>query len=498
LETMTPGLLYTITVGQGEAGIHQVCGNTYQTTPGAQISFHAWTFIPCLLTFEAFNTTSGTAISELTSSPNYPNNPRETKFISGFNSRLGYPDDSHEFYGGRMWGYIVPPYTGDFVFYLSSDDAGRLNMNTNSVNSEDPAGAVMILEETACCHAFGDLGTPVTKTVSPVVHLNMGQHYYVEGLWKEGGGGDYLQIAAAPPGLTPAQANALSPIGPEFLGTIANPDAVPVLPVAGSRPLGSMTDRGFDLHLVQVTTNIDNLLSIAELLLAGGGGPNVALAPYFYETSNINYSVEVSSYGSIPNDRPFPGIPGLSNSTDNIVMEALTYVELAQGYHCMIVNSDDGFRLTPATCVGDPNNALVLGSFDGGRGATDSPFLFYVPAAGLYPMRLIWEQGGGGANVEWVDIQPANVLVTGSARVAVNGNNNIKAFAPGMNRLSIARVGNNVVVSWGANGLCAGYRLQGATALANPSSATVWNNIAGSSPVTVSPGAYNFFRLISP
>jgi len=230
-------------------------------------------------------------------------------------------------------------------------------------------------------------------------------------------------------------------------------------------------------------------------------GPNVAKAPQFVvEPGIINYSIETSSYGSIPNDAPFPGIPGTTASTDNIAMEALAYVQLTAGYHCMIVNSDDGFRVTPARCAADPNNAIVLGQFDGGRGASDTPFLFHVNEDGLYPIRLVWEQGGGGANVELVDIQPANFAVNGTARVAVNGNNNIMAFRPS-GLFTAVRVGNNLHVTWPSAGLCQPvWRLQSTPVLGNPSSSTVWTDVPGASPkdIPIGPTGNLFLRLISP
>jgi hypothetical protein len=398
-----------------------------------------------------------------------------------------------------MEGFIVPPISGDFIFYLGSDDNSKLFMNTNAVNSEDPAGAQMLMEETGCCAA-------VATHPSPVITLTAGQRYYVNGLWKEGVGGDYM-IVVAKLAADPTDPNALPALGPEYIGTYVNPDIlstiVPTLPTSGMRAIGSMTQRGFDLHLVQVATPIANSIAVAEQLLAGvypsAGSPaaNVGRVPLTSESGIINYSIEVSSYGSIPSDAPFPGIPGTTGSTDNMAMEALTFVELHKGLHCMIVNSDDDFRVSPAECVTDPNNSITLGVFDspGGRGATDSPFVFNVPQDGLYPMRLVWQQGAGGANVEWVDIQPGGY----PSRFAVNANDTIKAFAPGKNRISFTVSGGNLIISWGAKGPCPAYRLQGTAVLANPSSATIWNNIPGASPVSVPIGGGNqFFRLISP
>jgi len=513
VEPLTPGLLYTVTVGTDFGDPYDRC--FVNLVPiGSTISFHAWAEIPCTLTFQTYGQPgtaggiAGNLVTDLTSNPLYPDHPRETLLIHRFGSREGYPDDSHEAYGGRMWGYIIPPITGNFTFYLMSDDGGQLLMNTNNVgDSRDPAGAVSMTLETGCCNPFA------AHTTASVT-LNAGQRYYVAGLWKEGGGGDHLEIAAK---LTadPTDPNTLPTIPPEYLATLvdidANPNLIPTLPTAHMIPSGSYDantlPRGFDAHIVQVGTNIDNLLSIAEELLAGLGGQNLATVSDFIETGVVNYSVENNtSYGSIPNDKPFPGIPGTgSQPTDNIAMEVLTWVELAPGYHCMIVNSDDGFRVTAAMCAADPNNSIVLGQFDGGRGATDTTFVFNAPAAGLYPMRLIWEQGGGGGNVEWVKINPGSVQFTGSARVAVNDNGQFtggvaRAFRlSGRSSLAISPGTGGANLSWNPGLAPCAFRLQGTAVLANPSSATVWTDIAGSGTAFVpNASGLQFFRLINP
>ena len=65
----------------------------------------------------------------------------------------------------------------------------------------------------------------------------------------------------------------------------------------------------------------------------------------------------------------------------------------------MIFNSDDGFRVTLGH---EPSaDAIQLGVFNGGRGAADTIVGFAVVKAGVYPVRAIWYEGGGGANLEW-------------------------------------------------------------------------------------------------
>lgn len=90
-------------------------------------------------------------------------------------------------------------------------------------------------------------------------------------------------------------------------------------------------------------------------------------------------------------------IPAVSGEVNNVATLVTTYLDLPAGYYRMGVNSDDGFRVS----VGQGAGGQTLGSFDGGRGATDSMFDFAVSEAGVYPFRVLWFEGGGGASCDW-------------------------------------------------------------------------------------------------
>jgi hypothetical protein len=196
------------------AGVRDLAGNL--TDPAANsASFRA--FVPScgFLRFEAYNTGGGVAVSDLLNHPTFPNNPRETLYMTAFDTRTVYPDDSHENYGARVTGFFVPPVSGNYIFYLRSDDASRLYLNPTGL---DPAGKILLTEETGCCQAFA-------AHASAPQALTAGQMYYIEGLLKEGGGGDYLQVATKLD-TDPTPPNALRPIGGGSLGVFANPTDV--------------------------------------------------------------------------------------------------------------------------------------------------------------------------------------------------------------------------------------------------------------------------------
>ena len=67
-----------------------------------------------------------------------------------------------------------------------------------------------------------------------------------------------------------------------------------------------------------------------------------------------------------------------------------------------------------------------IGVFDGGRGASDSIFDILVTKAGLYPFRVLWFEGGGGANIEIFSLVDGEKVLINDPDVE----GAIKAFIP--------------------------------------------------------------------
>jgi hypothetical protein len=144
--------------------------------------------------------------------PKYPDKPDETAWLSSFDSRVTYANDSHEGYGGRISGLLIPVESGQFELFIRSDDASQLFLSTD----DNPANATQIAEETGCCGAFEESGA--TETSAPI-NLVAGKRYYIQALWKEGTGGDFCQVAWRKVGdATPS--SALRPISGSVLGSL--------------------------------------------------------------------------------------------------------------------------------------------------------------------------------------------------------------------------------------------------------------------------------------
>ena len=198
---LLPGTLYTMNV----VDVRDLAGNPMV----AEVLFPFTTWVPSEcggVLFETFDTSAasggidGSVITMLTGNANYPNNPRETYRLNSFSSRGAYTDDSHEQYGGRMRALFIPPSSGNWVFYLSSDDAGQLFLNPTGPGE---GGKIMIQQETGCCGVY-------SAHASAPYALEGGKAYYLEAIYKEGGGGDYCHVWAGPQGTPPPSAAAAS------------------------------------------------------------------------------------------------------------------------------------------------------------------------------------------------------------------------------------------------------------------------------------------------
>lgn len=155
----------------------------------------------------------------------------------------------------------------------------------------------------------------------------------------------------------------------------------------------------------------------------------------FTEVGVINYNQDANGVGNeagvfvAPNfaDKPIPGIPGTSGSTDQIALQARTVLDLKAGVYRFAVNSDDGFGVTAGSNPADAF-ALQAGAFNADRGQGTTEFSVAVAEDGLYPMELIFWETGGGAEVEFFSIDR-----TTGERILINNVANakaIKAFQP--------------------------------------------------------------------
>jgi hypothetical protein len=150
---------------------------------------------------EVYYNISGSAVANLTSAPNYPARPDEEFIDTAFEAPVNFSDN----YGQRMRALLIPPVTGNYVFWISSDDNSVLYLSTDA----DPAHKVQVASLTQWTNSRQWNMYPSQK--SAAISLTNGFRYYIEALQKEGGGGDNLAVTWQKPG-DAAPADGAAPI----------------------------------------------------------------------------------------------------------------------------------------------------------------------------------------------------------------------------------------------------------------------------------------------
>ncbi|MBU0660890.1 prepilin-type N-terminal cleavage/methylation domain-containing protein [Patescibacteria group bacterium] len=135
---------------------------------------------------------SGLSIADLTSNNNYPYNPDSTSILTSLEfSAHG------DYYGSRMRGFIFPPETGEYTFYIASDDNSQLYFSNDQFASHKN-----LIASVPAWTVFRDWDDYAEQSSNPI-SLQAGEKYYFEVLHKEGDDEDHVSVAW----ITPSNAN---------------------------------------------------------------------------------------------------------------------------------------------------------------------------------------------------------------------------------------------------------------------------------------------------
>jgi hypothetical protein len=149
--------------------------------------------------------------------------------------------------------------------------------------------------------------------------------------------------------------------------------------------------------------------------------------------------------GFIIIDTPANGFPYRPSGT---LTNPITIPVLAvSGY-----NGDRDFWITNAnlTATIGASQAIELGGADYGKGMGWVDFSVIVPSAGLYPLNVIYYNGGGGAGIEFASISPVD-----GSRTLINDTSNPNALlayqavtATAKPTVSIGKLGNTLTITF--------------------------------------------------
>jgi O-glycosyl hydrolase len=142
---------------------------------------------------------TGTEVNALTSDVNYPANSTGRELLTKLEGPTNWGDN----YGARIQGYLKPVTSGNYRFWIASNDSSELWLSTN----DDPCNATRIAYVQGYTNARQ--WDKYTTQKSSLISLVAGQKYYIEVLHKEGTGDDNIAVAWQGPGISQQVINSI-------------------------------------------------------------------------------------------------------------------------------------------------------------------------------------------------------------------------------------------------------------------------------------------------
>jgi len=216
-------------------------------------------------------------------------------------------------YIGRMFGYFTPPSTADYVFFCSADDQAFLFLSTD----EDPSKKVKIASEPQWNNQRDWVIADRRNVDAPenrsdkwdstewaggnTIHLTGGTKYYIEHIWKEGGGGDNgsatFKLATA---ADPANGDA-SAFSGSVIGTYVDPGSLTTSPpLITQRPVGKHFAKG---ETVTLGVTADSPLAMTYqwyqngVLIPGASGSSYTIPTLNTSTAGAYTVTVINSLG---------------------------------------------------------------------------------------------------------------------------------------------------------------------------------------------------------
>ena len=281
---------------------------------------------------ERWDSITGNAVSDLISDANFPGNPSSVSTLTAFESNSNIGDNL----GQRLQGYVHPPVSGPYTFYIAADESAELWLS----NTSDPDSKELIASVASPTSPQQWDASPTQK--SAVVYLAAGQKYFIEALHKEATGADHLSVGWRAPGSFDVQVidgEHLSPITanvrvfanqPNVSEGSANPVSFTVVRQGGSlqQPLnvnyaltGEATN-GVDYQNLNGTITIPAGANSANLLVTPiadsivEGDESLILELQAGSGYEVGFKSERTSYGTLQDDVDAPaGGTSLWNGT---------------------------------------------------------------------------------------------------------------------------------------------------------------------------------------
>jgi glucose/arabinose dehydrogenase len=216
---------------------------------------------------EVWNNVMGTGVSAIPVNSTPSSSSQATLFES--------PSNIGDNYAQRMRGYLCVPTTGNYTFWIASDNDGELWLSTDD-NPANKQRIAFIQDNFAYARQWDKL----TSQKSAPIALVAGRSYYIEALHKEAFGGDNLAVGWTLPNGTqerPIPGNRLSPF--------ASSNQLPV--VSLTAPANNATFAlGANITLTATASDADGSIAKVEFFNGATKLGESLSSPYSYTLSN--------------------------------------------------------------------------------------------------------------------------------------------------------------------------------------------------------------------
>jgi hypothetical protein len=159
------------------------------TTGAIVIPGKVWSFVTGqnggTITREVWTGITGAAVADLVNSRRYSDWPNISEEITSFEG----PVDWAENYGTRIHGFLIPPETGSYTFWIASNDAGELWLSSDA-NPANQERVAKILTWTGPRE-----WDKFPEQKSGAITLIAGKAYYIKALQKQGPLNDNIAVA---------------------------------------------------------------------------------------------------------------------------------------------------------------------------------------------------------------------------------------------------------------------------------------------------------------
>lgn len=203
--------------------------------------------------------------------------PTSSGLLSVFEGPTGVGSN----YGTRVRGYVCPPLTGNYIFWIASDDNSELWLSTN----DQPANKVKIANVPSW--TYSREWTKYASQQSVSINLTAGKKYYIEALHKQGTQGDNVAVGWQFPNGSqerPIPGNRLSPF------VIGNG---PIVSISSPTNNASFSSNA-NITIYAEATSSSNTISKVEFFQGSSKLGEDVTSPYNFLWSNVpagNYTL---------------------------------------------------------------------------------------------------------------------------------------------------------------------------------------------------------------